>query len=255
MRILIVVLIVTVCAVARADEPQFGTLKGRFVYDGEAPQAKPLIVDKDPIFCGKQKLFDETLIVDPKTRGIANIVIELLAEKPPKHANWDKLIAQPLELKQENCRYEPHICLVLTQQELNIVNRDDIGHNPKIDVLGNRPNSDLIPAGRNIQKRFQLPERLPVSISCSIHPWMKGYIVVHDHPYVAITNAQGEFSIKDLPPGEWTFRVWQERAGFIRQVVRDNVAQEWPKGRFTVTIKPGDHDLGEMKISPKTFKE
>jgi hypothetical protein len=69
-------------------------------------------------------------------------------------------------------------------------------------------------------------ERLPVQIGCDIHPWMRAWVVVVDHPYVAVTAEDGTFSIKDLPVGEHQFRIWHERVGSIEKsltvLVKDN---------------------------------
>jgi hypothetical protein len=50
-------------------------------------------------------------------------------------------------------------------------------------------------------------------IQCDFHPWMKAYIFVMDHPYFAVTNAKGEYSIKGLPAGKYTLTAWHEEIG------------------------------------------
>jgi hypothetical protein len=69
-----------------------------------------------------------------------------------------------------------------------------------------------------------------------MHEWMVAYWLVLDHPYAAITDEQGKFTIEKLPAGEHTFRVWHEGQGFI-----DNA--------YNVTVKPGQTaDLGKIKV-------
>ena len=52
-----------------------------------------------------------------------------------------------------------------------------------------------------------------VEISCDAHEWMSAYIYVTDHPYAAITGADGSFSMTDVPAGTWSAKVWHENLG------------------------------------------
>ena len=60
---------------AASAQAQWGGLKGQFVYDGKAPEPKKLDANKDPQVCQKHPLVDELLVVDPKSSGVANIVV------------------------------------------------------------------------------------------------------------------------------------------------------------------------------------
>ena len=83
---------------------------------------------------------------------------------------------------------------------------------------------------------------------------MSGWILVRELPYFAITDADGNFEIKNLPPGKWTFRLWHERPGYISQLNRDGKDEQVPAGRVTLTIKPGENDLGEIRVPPSLFE-
>jgi hypothetical protein len=52
-----------------------------------------------------------------------------------------------------------------------------------------------------------------VSVRCDLHPWMQGWLGVLDHPYFAVTDAEGRFTLRDVPPGDYTLAVWHERSG------------------------------------------
>ena len=108
--------------------------------------------------------------------------------------------------------------LIWTRQKVVLGNSDPVGHNVKIDCRDNPQSNDTIPSGGTIEKKFDKAERLPVPVSCSIHPWMKGWIVIRDTPYMAVTDADGKFEIKNLPAGEWQFMFWQEQAGYVSNV-------------------------------------
>ena len=61
--------------------------------------------------------------------------------------------------------------------------------------------------------------------------------------YAAISAVDGTFSIAELPVGQWQFQAWHERVGYLD-------TPDWPKGRFSISIKPGINDLGTIKIAP-----
>jgi hypothetical protein len=116
--------------------------------------------------------------------------------------------------------------------------------------------NQTIAAGSEVE--YQLPEReqIPVPVACNIHPWMKAYVLVKDHPYSAVTDADGRFEIKNLPVGEWEFVAWQEKAGYVSEVTVGGQSKTWEKGRFTVKIKSAAQtDLGEVVVAPGLFKD
>jgi hypothetical protein len=250
---MIVVMRASVAVPTSAEER--GTLRGRFVYDGEPPKPKMIKISKDVGVCGKE-ILDESLLVHADNRGIANVVVWLDAKEPPKHPRLDALLREPALLTMQGCRYEPHIAVVTVGQKLQLDNNDAIGHNPKYDVMRNKPNHDLWPARSTLTKQFSVAEVLPVTTSCAIHPWMRGYLVIFDHPYVAVADANGEFSIPEIPQGVWTFRVWHETAGFVRKVKREGRDVDWPKGRFMADVTPNkDSDFGEILVPAELFQE
>jgi len=83
---------------------------------------------------------------------------------------------------------------------------------------------------------FRKPESFPFMISCDFHPWMKGYWLVVDHPYAALTSKDGKFEIDQLPVGVHTFKIWHERPGYLEK-------------SFKVTVTAGDAiELPTMKL-------
>ena len=91
------------------------------------------------------------------------------------------------------------------------------------------------------------PEKIPVQYNCDIYPWMHGWILVSPHPYAAVSDASGNFTINGLPTGEWEFQVWHERVGSLKTA-------DWPKGRFTLDIKHGKNNLGTIKLKPEVLE-
>lgn len=255
MKKLIVLSVVTVCLAlgVTASAEEWGDLTGRFVYDGTPPAPAPVTVTKDVEFCGKHKLVNEELVVG-KDGGVKNIVVLLYLgrgdEAPAVHESYEKTAGDKVLLDNKNCRFEPHVALLRTSQTLVVGNSDPIGHNSKFNTFANAPINPIIPAGSQIEQQFSQPERFPVGVSCSIHPWMNAWVYIADHPYMAVTDEEGRFTIKNLPAGEWTFQVRHD-TGYVQQVKVDGKPTEWSKGRLEVNIKPGVNDIGEVRFAPQ----
>ncbi len=98
-----------------------------------------------------------------------------------------------------------------------------------------------------------MAESLPLKVGCNIHPWESGWVVVRETPYSAVSSAGGYFTIKDLPAGqELEFQLWQESAGYLKHAKIDGVTVD-AKGRFKITLKPGQNSLGDIKVDPALF--
>jgi hypothetical protein len=88
---------------------------------------------------------------------------------------------------------------------------------------------------------FQVAEPLPMKITCDFHPWIMGYVLVQDHPYMAVTDKQGRFRIEKIPYGEIKVQIWHELAGYLR---RDHTIElNLPEKKIEDT---------ELKIDEKT---
>lgn len=234
---------------------EWGSLRGRFLYDGTAPEPMPVNITKDQEFCGKHNLVDESLVVNKANKGIKNVFVYLYllrGEKEPKVApSYEETATGEVALNNINCRFEPHACLLRTTQTLVVGNKDPIGHNTKIDPQDNNGINQLIPAGLKETAKFPNEESVPARVSCSIHPWMNAWLLIRSNPYIAVTDEDGNFEIKDLPAGEWTMQVWHEKAGYLADV--EIAGKNWSKGRVKVPILTGDVDWGDIKVKPDVF--
>lgn len=250
------------CAIAQdtaGDKEAWGNLAGRIVYDGDPPKRQVLELNKDIEFCTPKKPLDQELIVDPKTRGIQNVVLWLEPKTPdakiPVHPSYEKTAKDKVQFDNTDCQFSPHICVLRTTQTLVLGNKDPIPHNVAALFFKNDPFNENVPTGQTVEKKLEFAERLPVKVNCPIHAWMTGYMVVKDHPYVAVTDAAGKFELKDLPQGEWTLRVWHEKPGYIKEAEREGGTETWEAGRANVTIEPGENAFGEVELSPALFKK
>jgi len=243
--------LVWLSAMGTAPAIEWATLKGRFVYDGEPPEPKVLSPTRDVDFCGKQQIPDESLVINKDNRGIANIIL-YPRKKPTKiHPNYSESDNDKITFDNMACRFEPHVQLLRTTQTLIVGNKDPKGHNTNFAAAANAIPNQLIPALGQTMPPFVEPEPRPVKVDCNIHPWMTAYLVVKDHPYIAKTDEDGYFEIKEVPCGEeLEFRVWHESSGWVRKVVSERV--EFGKKGFKVTMT-ADVDLGTVQVNPAAF--
>lgn len=229
----------------------WGNLKVKFTLEGKAPVPAKANVNKDIEVCGKHKLVDETFKINAENNGIQNVVIFLSpkpgAPKPKVHPDYAKG-AKDVVLDNHDCRFEPHIVILQTTQNLVLKNSDTVGHNTKAEFFNNTSFNDLIPAGGSITKKLTKGESAFMPASCSIHPWMSARILVREDPYAAASDKDGNLRIDNIPAGKWTFTIWHEGCGFVTSGKKDGKATEWKKGKIDIDIKKGDTDLGEIKI-------
>ena len=84
---------------------------------------------------------------------------------------------------------------------------------------------------------------------------MGGYVIVRKDPYAAVSDKDGKFEIKDLPAGkELEFVLWQEKPGYLKNATFKGGKTD-TRGRFKIKIKPGDNDLGDIKVNASMFKK
>lgn len=223
----------------------WGTIRGRIELDGEPPQLAPLVQGGAPVRGCAVRVPDESLIVDPQSHGIANVMIYLRSR--PERVVPDQADTQrpAFKLEQRGCRYVPHVAIIQTGQPIEVKNLDAQPHNLRVEPFKNpRVNLLVQPQNNPLQVGpFQVAEPSPVSVACDIQPWMKAWWVVVDHPYAAVTGADGSFQIKDLPVGEHEFRVWHERAGYVNRSLKVVVAAD-------TTV-----DVPTIKLPVKTLLE
>lgn len=237
-----------------------GNLIVQFVFDGTSPEAEKIVPSgADADYCSDNDLVKEDLVIDPDTNGIANVVGWLTVKRgedpPAAPPGNDEAKKEPVVLDNIGCRFEPHMVLVQTGQTLIVRNSDQIGHNAKANLLKNADKafSDNLPAGRENKYMFDNAESLPMIVECTAHPWMRARLFILDHPYFAKSDKTGKLVIKDLPVGEVTIRFNHELAGNLRAISIGG-EETSRRGEVTITIKPGDNDLGVVKLAPSTFE-
>jgi hypothetical protein len=227
----------------------WGNLKGRFILDGTPPPTPAPKITADLEYCGKQNVKDESIVVGERN-GLANVVVYLRTANPKVHERHKKDENAEIPFANEKCRFEPRICLVRTTQTLKVLNHDPVNHNTNFSHPDGG-NNNLV-ANSHQLRQLSTEVRYPSAVKCNVHDWMKGYVLVRDNPYMAVSKEDGTFEINDLPAGELQFQVWHERSNAESNAL---VLSDWDQGRFTVTIDPKKPaDLGEIKVPASLFK-
>jgi hypothetical protein len=237
----------------------WGTLRGRFVFDGTAPTMPPYNVTKDQATCtidGKAPP-QEWLLVDSGTGGIKNVAVYL--RDASRVHDSAKPGSDAVLYDQKECMFLSHVCALTVGQTLDIKNSDNVGHNTNIAGKKNTFNQ-TIPAGATIPYKVQKEEATPAPVNCSIHPWMLGYLLPRENAYFAVTKEDGSFEIANLPAGEkLDIQVWHESAtgpgGALVLTTPEAKSLGWTnKGRITVTIEPDQVKEIQVTVPASAFK-
>jgi plastocyanin len=203
------------------------TIKGNVRYAGVPVEKKKTAVTIDQYVCGKEKEAED-LVLSSKN-GIRNAVVSLQNIPLGAKRDWN---FPPAKMDQKQCSFIPRVVIVPVGGTMEFLNSDRLLHNVRSNGKENPPFNRAQPHARSISFTFKQPELLRVD--CDLHSWMRGWVVVAEHPFYAVTNEQGDFVLENVPAGKYTLQVWHESLGNVRQelVVGD-------KGATTVSVMMG----------------
>jgi len=190
-----------------------GSISGTVKYKGTPPARAKLDVNKDTDVCGAggEKLSKELVVA--ADGGIQYAVVSI-----PSITKGKPFSDQKPVLDQKGCEYVPHIVLAPAGGDVDILNSDGILHNIHTYSDKNPPLNRAQPKfKKSMTEKFSTPER--VKLSCDVHGWMQGWLIVEDSPYYVVTDEKGAFKLTDVPPGDYEVKVWQEKLGESSQKV------------------------------------
>ena len=219
-----------------------GIFSGRVVLTGTVPTLAPIHAKgadiKDADVCSAADMPNEKLVTGADN-GVANVFIYM--QKAPKGTAPPTPLDEAVIFDQKNCRFLPHCLVVPTGQLVKVLSDDTVGHNTHSYPSRNGAvNQTVEPGDREgkLQFTYKSSEREPLRVVCDFHSWMIAWHLPVDHPFAALTDADGNFEIKDLPSGDHVFTVWHEAA----------------KGKFVnrklkVTVQPGQTTTQEIEYA------
>jgi len=206
-----------ILATASAFGQQGGTIQGHVRLTTTTPpvnRAIPMGADPTCLTINAGKRVLQEVVLRALDGGLANGFVSLNGPFPSSAPP-----PTPTVIDQKGCTYHPRIQGARVGQTLLVKNSDQTLHNiHSLTKKANAFNTGQPLAGMVF--KFQLKsEEVMLHLKCDVHPWMTGYIGVVTHPYYAVTDATGAFSISRVPAGKQTIKVWHERYGFLTQTV------------------------------------
>jgi len=185
-----------------------GTIRGRVVLQGDAPKPASDTITQDQKVCGSSVSLPRIAL--GKDNGVQGtfVILEGVANPSFRPA----ATTQSVLIDQKDCQYVPHTMIVPVNSKVEITNSDSILHN----VNGRQGDSKVFnyaQARQGQRETVDMAMTKPgiITLGCDAgHPWMSAFIYVASHPYVALTDSNGDFVIGDVPPGTYTLKMWHE---------------------------------------------
>ncbi len=186
-----------------------GVIAGTVTYANGDPDAA-IKMDADPICQGlhTEPTYSEKVVASADGQ-LANVFVYVKSGLSGSYL----APSEAQLLNQEGCQYMPHVSGIMVGQKLIIRNSDPTLHNVHALPQKNQEFNQGQPfQGMELEKSFATPEVM-VRFKCDVHPWMSSYMGVLDHPFFAVSGADGSFSIDGLPAGDYEIEAWHEELG------------------------------------------
>jgi plastocyanin len=250
MKKLMLSAVLSVASIVPVAADDWGTVTGQVIVSGTVPAAELLhrkgAEIKDKEVCAAEDVYKDDLVINAENKGLANVFVYLAKAPKTIHPDLKAPAKQTVIFDQKNCMFIPHVLIARTGQTVEVISNDPIAHNTHTYPLKNSASNVLIAPntaeGKGQKMDIKSAETLPFKVTCDFHPWMAAYWLAVDHPYAAVTDKDGKFSIAGLPAGEHEFRVWHEKVGYINR-------------KYVVKVKAGDNPQKAIEVSGDGLKK
>jgi plastocyanin len=188
---------------ASSAAPPSGAISGLVRFTGAVPKSETITVSDG------STIKHSDLVVNPDTKGL-RYVAAILDDAPAQARLKD---AKPVLVDQLDWIFTPRVVAVQHGQAVRFDNNDSVNHGVMAlsNLKENQFNTAAAP-GNPITHVFQ-PQKRPIIIGCGLHPWMRAWVFVVEHPWFAVTDDKGKFRIENVPPGKYTLSLTQSDTG------------------------------------------
>jgi hypothetical protein len=210
------------------DRNTTGAIIGAVTFHGDPPSSTPVPMDQTCTKFHSGPVTAGDVLV--KGHRVQNAFVYI------RDGLGDRVFPQPttpVEIDQKGCLFVPRVVGAETCQEIMFLNSDPVLHNVHGFAKGAPWNFSLSQAGS--RRGVRVPEPEAIRVGCDVHAWMQAWVHVVNHPYFAVTGADGAFTLKDVPPGEYVVTSWHERFG-----TRDQRVKVGPKEEQAIAFAYGD---------------
>lgn len=229
--------IAVIAVIAAVQVASAANIVGTVTLNGTPPPEKEITPLKEDATCGKLVEGTPTtrFFVVGANKGLADVVVMLKGISGKSTG----ASSPPVVLDQKGCQYVPSIVALQTGQKLIVKNSDPVLHN--IHSLPAAPenkeqNVSQMPNGPDLNFTFAKPENF-LKFKCDVHPWMFAWITVVDHPYFAVTDKDGKFTIKNVPAGKYTVVALHRKASLTGVEKEVEVKDADVTADFTLEVK------------------
>ena len=187
-----------------------GAVSGTITFGGQEVAGEEVDLSPDA-YCVEHHSGGPYLIGEVKAGPQKDVFVQLVGVPDEKYEVPDT----PVVLDQIECTYVPHVFGVMKKQDIEIRNSDETLHNIHPTPESNKEFNLAMPNKGDVRNKSFRKAEDAIPFKCDVHPWMNAYCFVLEHPYFAVTDENGTFSIDTtgLPDGDYEVKVWHEVLG------------------------------------------
>jgi plastocyanin len=213
------------------DTVNGATISGTIHFTHKAPSPVEIDMAQDPACSLSGANMSEQYVVNKG--GLANVFIYV---KDGLGNKVYPITRAPVVIDQKGCRFVPHVVGAMVGQQVQFMNSDPTMHNVHMTPTVGGNDAFDVSQGPNSgpnTRQFQAPE-LMIPLRCNNHPWMQAYLNVVSNPFFAVSDVEGHYTIKGLPPGTYTLVADHEQLGqqsaTITVTAQQNATQDFSYG-------------------------